>query len=220
MLKVRDLSFGYQAQAPMLCLASLDVAAGEAVALVGPSGAGKTTLLKLIAGVLRAKAGHIGLDDCELTALSAGQRSRHRLAAMGVVFQDFALLDYLTVGENVLLPGELRGADVGAERDRALSLLDGLGVGHYWATPTARLSQGERQRVAIVRALVHRPGLILADEPTASLDYDRRDAAMELLLGDVRSRSACLLMVTHDAELLPLFDRVIRLSPMSGEVAK
>ena len=194
---------------------SLTVGPGETVALVGPSGAGKTTLLRLIAGILEPASGGIAFNGEDLRALTPQARRQMRLARVGVVFQDFALMDYLTAGENLLLPLRLGGGVTAELEARARAFADRLEVGKYWARPTKELSQGEQQRVAIARALVHGPALVLADEPTASLDSARKMTAAQFMLDDARSRQAVLIMVTHDPELLPLFDRVVNLEDLA-----
>ena len=194
---------------------SLTVGPGETVVLVGPSGAGKTTLLRLIAGILEPASGGIAFNGEDLRALTPQARRQMRLARVGVVFQDFALMDYLTAGENLLLPLRLGGGVTAELEARARAFADRLEVGKYWARPTKELSQGEQQRVAIARALVHGPALVLADEPTASLDSARKMTAAQFMLDDARSRQAVLIMVTHDPELLPLFDRVVNLEDLA-----
>lgn len=213
-LEVRDLNFRYPSGEGEVNVRSLQVAEGESLALVGPSGAGKTTLLKLIAGILPPLSGTLEIEGKALRGLSATARRELRLQRLGVVFQDFALLDYLTVGENLLLPVMLGGFAEMPHRVKARALVDRLEVGHYWDKRSAELSQGERQRVAIARALVHDPMLVLADEPTASLDSRRKDIAASLMLEDARARGAALIMVTHDPELLPRFDRVVNLEDL------
>jgi putative ABC transport system ATP-binding protein len=214
-LQLRDLSFHYASGEGQVAVRELAIRAGEAVAVVGPSGAGKTTLLRLIAGILEPQSGAMSFEGRDLRALSAKQRREFRLQRMGVVFQDFALLDYLTVAENLILPLSLSGGATAAQQAKARSLAEQLEIARYWDQRCGELSQGERQRVAIVRALVHNPMLILADEPTASLDARRKDVAARLLLNDARERGAMLLMVTHDPELLPLFDRVVNLEELA-----
>ena len=214
-LQVTDLHFAYPRGEACVRVRSLEVAGGETVALVGPSGAGKTTLLRLVAGILEPKAGGIVFDGEDLRAMKPLARRQWRLSRMGMVFQDFALMDYLTVEENLLLPLELGAGPQAAHRTRARALVDQLEVGRYWDKRTAELSQGEQQRVAIARALVHEPKLLLADEPTASLDSTRKMTAAKLMLNEARGGKAALIMVTHDPELLPLFDRVINLEELA-----
>lgn len=216
MLKIRDLKFSYPTGESGLSVPQWDLAEGEAIALVGPSGAGKTTLLKLVCGIHRPSRGTIECAGVTVTAMSDKARREWRLKKVGVVFQDFALMDYLTVRENLLLPLQL-GAGVGpADESKARGLADQLEVGRYWHKRAGELSQGERQRVAIARAMVHRPVFVLADEPTASLDSARKSQAVRLMLEECRSRKAGLVMVTHDPELAPLFDRIVSLEDIAS----
>jgi len=215
-LQLTDLRFAYPGGEASVTVRSWSVNRGERVALTGPSGAGKTTLLRLIAGILEPQSGSVSFDGGDLRAMTAGARRELRLARMGVVFQDFALMDYLTVAENLLLPLRLGTGATLAHEVTARGLADRLEVGRYWNKPAAQLSQGEQQRVAIARALVHGPELVLADEPTASLDSARKMTAAHLMLADARERHAALIMVTHDPELLPLFDRVVSLEELAA----
>ena len=214
-LHISDLHFAYPRGEASVRVRSLEVAHGETVALIGPSGAGKTTLLRLIAGILEPLSGSIRFEGNDLLAPNAKARRQMRLEQMGVVFQDFALMDYLTVEENLLLPLRLGSGEKPEHAAKAQGLADQLEVGKYWSKPTKELSQGEQQRVAIARALVHDPKLILADEPTASLDGNRKMTAARLMLDNARQRKAVLVMVTHDPELLPLFDRVANLEDLA-----
>ena len=209
MLSARDLHFAYARDGFALRVPSLDVRAGEAVGLGGPSGTGKTTLLKLLCGILTPERGSVRLDDAELPGLSATARRALRLTQCGLVFQDFALLDYLTVEQNVLLPLRLTGRLQAGHVQKAQDMVERLEVGGHWKKLTGELSQGERQRVAIARALVHGPKVVLADEPTSSLDAKRRGLALDLLLHCTRETRAALVMVTHDTELFTRLDRVV-----------
>lgn len=214
-LQLTDLHFHYGTGDARVAVRELKVNPGEAVALVGPSGAGKTTLLRLIAGLLVPQRGSLTFDGQDLMALPAAARREFRLRRMGVVFQDFALLDYLTVAENLVLPLSLSGGVSSGQTAKARELAGVLEVQRYWDKRSSLLSQGERQRVAIARALLHEPALILADEPTASLDSKRKETAASLLLDDARARKAVLLVVTHDPELLPRFDRVVNVEELA-----
>jgi putative ABC transport system ATP-binding protein len=187
------------------------VAAGERVACIGPSGSGKTTLVHLIAGILAPEAGDVRLAGTLLGELSNAQRRALRITRIGMVFQEFELLDYLSAEENVLLPYHVSPAlrlDAGV-RERARALAQACGVEHTLARRPNQLSQGERQRVALCRALVTEPRLILCDEPTGNLDPDTAAAVLELVFERAAALDAALLMVTHDHGLLPRFDRVI-----------
>lgn len=210
MIAVRDLRFAY-AGGFALDVPALDVGAGERVAVVGPSGSGKTTLLNLLSGIDVPDAGTVSIGGTDVGVLSDRARRRLRAARIGFVFQEFALVDYLTAEENVLYPYRV-GAGLRLERtdrERARALLTDFGLGEKTRRRPAQLSQGERQRVAIARALVTRPKVILADEATGNLDPANKAAALDLLFAQAAETEAALLCVTHDHELLPRFDRVI-----------
>jgi putative ABC transport system ATP-binding protein len=172
-------------------------------------------LLRLMSGLLMPDAGTVQLGDTPLPGLSETARRDFRLRHIGLVFQDFALLDYLTVEENVLLPQRFAGLtnDV-AERGHELA--QQLDLAPHWHRLAGKLSQGERQRVAIVRALAHRPKYVFADEPTASLDAARRTLVMDLLLDYTRQTQACLVMVTHDPELMAHFPNQVRVEDFAA----
>ena len=211
---VSNLRFAYPGSPFRLQVESLEVAAGDAMALLGPSGAGKTTLLRLMAGLLAPEAGEVSLGDTRLPGLSESQRRAFRLSKIGLVFQDFALLDYLTVEENILLPQRFQpGSD---RRTSATELAERLEIAPHWKKLAGQLSQGERQRVAIARALAHEPKFIFADEPTASLDAARRGVVMDLLLDYTQSQGASLVMVTHDTELMPRFPNQARVEDFTA----
>lgn len=213
-LEAADLRFRYGEGDFALDLEGLVVEPGEAVACIGPSGCGKTTLLRLLTGQLVPDAGTVTLADRPLSALSDQARRARRLREVGLVFQDFALLDYLSARDNLLLPYRLSpelGLDDSA-RARADELARATGIAGLLSRKPARLSQGERQRVALCRALVTEPGLVVADEPTGNLDPRAGAAAVDLLFEQVRARGATLLVVTHDHLLLPRFDRVLDLA--------
>ncbi|MFN0074921.1 MAG: ATP-binding cassette domain-containing protein [Prosthecobacter sp.] len=210
-LNVTDLHFAYSGDGFRVQVPRLELAAGKALALAGPSGAGKSTLLRLLTGLLTPTAGQVRLGATQMDSLSHEQRRAFRLQHIGLVFQDFALLDYLTVTENILLPHQFRG-DVGTPaRAKMHDLTERLHIGQYLNKRVSQLSQGERQRVAVARALVHEPKFVFADEPTASLDPARGRIVVDMLLEDARKRGTCLVMVTHDPNLLPMFDQTVRM---------
>lgn len=214
-LAVSDLSFCYPGSAFRLAVKSLSVRAGESLAILGPSGGGKTTLLRLMTGLLAPDRGRVSCGETDLTGLNPEHRRRFRLQNIGLIFQDFALLDYLTVEENILLP--TRFSAKGSEAATAArELAERLEIAPHWRRLTNRLSQGERQRVAIARALAHSPALVFADEPTASLDAGRRSLVMDLLLDYTQKNKASLVMVTHDTELMPLFPNHVRVEELTA----
>jgi putative ABC transport system ATP-binding protein len=193
---------------------SLEVEAGEAVGLVGPSGSGKSSLLMVLAGLERADAGSIRIEGQELAGLSEDQLALFRGRRIGIVFQSFHLVPTMTARENVALPLELAGRPDALERAEAELRAVGLGerLDHY----PAQLSGGEQQRVAIARALAPDPAILVADEPTGNLDETTGAAIVELLFRLKRERGATLVLVTHDMGLAARCDRMIRLR--SGRV--
>ncbi|QDV08540.1 ABC transporter ATP-binding protein YxdL [Planctomycetes bacterium Poly30] len=192
-----------------LRVSSLRLHAGEAVACIGPSGSGKTTLVHLLAGILTPHAGEIRLAGARIDGLHESARRARRAREIGLVFQEFELLDYLDALDNILLPIRLGRGDLVAGAARARGLAHALGIAPLLRRVSARLSQGERQRVAIARALVTSPSLVLCDEPTGNLDPESAGSVLDLLLEQAREHEAALLMVTHDHTLLGRFDRVI-----------
>jgi putative ABC transport system ATP-binding protein len=207
-IQVENLSFRYGDGAFSLEIPRFKVSSGETVALTGHSGCGKSTFLRLLTGLLKPENGEVWLSDQKLTMMDESRLRNFRLSRIGLVFQDFALLDYLTVSENVMLPMQLGGLAVPEAEKTARKLATRLDVSRYWNKLTGALSQGERQRVAVIRALAHRPAFVFADEPTASLDAPRGAEVMRLLGEYARANSAPLVVVTHDASQHALFDRV------------
>ena len=190
---------------------NLDIGRGEFVALLGPSGSGKSTLLNLLGGIDLPDAGQIRISDRLLTALSEVERTRFRRRHIGFVFQFFNLIPTLTVAENLLLPLELNSLATPDQRERALELLDQVGLGDRRASFPERLSGGEQQRLALARALVHGPWLLLADEPTGNLDAATGERILELLLALHRQAETTMVMVTHSREVAARADRILRL---------
>ncbi|GMG82147.1 ABC transporter ATP-binding protein [Paralimibaculum aggregatum] len=200
-----------------LAVGELAIARGERVFLHGPSGSGKSTLLALICGILAPQAGEIRLAGAPFSALSAARRDRMRAERLGIVFQMFNLLPYASVLDNVLLPlafaperARRVGPDRRAEARRLLAAL-GLPEAALAAASAARLSVGQQQRVAVARALIGGPEIVVADEPTSALDAGTRAAFMDLLFAQVAAAGATLLMVSHDAGLAARFDRSLAL---------
>lgn len=188
---------------------NIDIRAGEAVALVGPSGAGKTTLLALLAGLDRPTLGSVRLCDEDLTAMDEDGRARVRGEHVGFVFQSFHLVPSLTALENVMLPLELAGDAAASKRAKAALVSVGLAerTTHY----PKQLSGGEKQRVAIARAFVTGPEVLFADEPTGNLDAASGDRVVSLLFDLNKQSSTTLVLVTHDRELAARCDRIIEL---------
>jgi putative ABC transport system ATP-binding protein len=193
---------------PVLRDVSVSIEPGEIAVLVGRSGSGKSTLLNLIAGIDRPTSGRVVVDGTDLTGLTEDARTRFRRRRMGFVFQFFNLIPLLTVEENLLLPLELNGRADAAGLARARALLERVGLGGRGSSLPDRLSGGEQQRVAIARALVHEPALILADEPTGTLDAETATAMLDLLDALVRESGTTVVMVTHSREVVGVADRV------------
>jgi putative ABC transport system ATP-binding protein len=182
---------------------------GEQLLITGQSGCGKTTLLHLIAGLLRPDNGAVYVKGKDITRLTSKILDRHRGREMGIVFQTPHFIKSLTAGENLLMPAYLNGLTVGkAWLD---DLFDTLGIAHCRNSLTNQMSQGELQRLSIARAVINKPSLILADEPTSSLDDKNCREAISLLRGQSERLQAGLIIVTHDKRLIPIFPRIIHL---------
>jgi putative ABC transport system ATP-binding protein len=207
------------------CLAidSLHIGAGRSVFLHGPSGSGKSTLLGLLAGVLLPREGQIGLLGRDWASLSGARRDAFRADHVGYIFQQFNLLPYLSVLDNVLLPCRFSArrrqraeAAAGTARASAQALLEQVALGAaLWARPAAQLSVGQQQRVAAARALIGQPELVIADEPTSALDAALRDSFMALLLQQCRDAGSTLVFVSHDERLAAAFDQTLALAQIN-----
>ncbi|MAB77895.1 MAG: ABC transporter ATP-binding protein [Planctomycetes bacterium] len=218
---LRDLVWRYAGADFELRVDELAARRGEAVACIGPSGCGKTTLVHLIAGILVSNNGTVQLDGTDLSTLNERERRARRIRTIGMVFQEFELLEYLSALDNILLPyhvaDELQlDADV---RGRARELASEMGISDLLARKPKKLSQGERQRVALCRALVTQPKLLICDEPTGNLDPKNAETIVELLLRQAREHAATVFMVTHDHGLLKRFDRVVDVRNLNGRDA-
>lgn len=216
-ITINGLEFSYAGERGFnMRVSSLEIAQGDRVAIIGPSGSGKTTLLNLLAGTLLPAAGEVRIGDTCINQLSDTDRRRFRINQIGQVFQAFELLDYLSVEENILLPRLIDPAQSsgGAGRERASELLATVGLADKAAYFPASLSHGERQRVAVCRAMFNRPQLLLADEPTGNLDQANKQNVVDILVEQALSHGSTLLMVTHDRSLLASFERVIDFSEL------
>ncbi len=211
MIQIQGLEFGYPHSDFHLSVPSLRIAVRERVAVIGPSGSGKTTLLNLIAGIFVPSSGEISVDRVQVNALGDAGRRDFRITNIGFVFQDFELLDYLSVLDNILHPYRItRALKLDTEvRGRAVALAEQMGIAKYLKRRPDELSQGEKQRAAICRALLTRPKLVLADEATGNLDPENKTHILDLLFASLAERDATLLAVTHDHDLLTRFDRVV-----------
>jgi putative ABC transport system ATP-binding protein len=197
---------------------SLQIRAGEAVAVMGPSGCGKSTLLNMVAGLDRPTSGAVRVQDQDLGTLNETGLALFRRRNIGMIFQFFNLIDDLPALDNVALAAQLTGASAAQARRRALELLDELGIADRRNVYPAALSGGERQRVAVARALMNRPALLLADEPTGALDSRSGEQVMDLLI-DLNQIGQTLLVVTHDPHLATrCASRVVEVA--DGKVAR
>jgi putative ABC transport system ATP-binding protein len=212
-LSIRSLAKTYPGPTPRTVLAnvSLELAAGDYVAITGESGVGKSTLLNLAAGLDRPDAGSIEVDGVDLASLDDDALTLLRRRRMGFVFQAFHVLPYLTVGENVALPLALQRESPIAAGERVRAMLAAVGLGDRVASRPRELSGGELQRVAIARALIHRPALVLADEPTGNLDEATAAKVLAEFLRLVRGRGSSALVATHNIALAQQMDRVVTL---------
>ena len=211
MINISNLQFDYPGSEFRLSVSEFAVASGEKVAVVGPSGSGKTTLLNLLAGILTPGQGRVRAGEVDVSDLGDAGRRDFRISNIGFVFQDFELLDYLSILDNILHPYRITGALklTGEVRQRALHLARQMGIAEQVKKYPGELSQGEKQRAAICRALLPKPSLILADEATGNLDPSNKTRILDLLFNSVKDHNATLVAVTHDHELLPRFDRVL-----------
>ncbi len=212
MLEVRGLAKSWPGGAPLFDSVGLDVAPGELVAILGESGAGKSTLLNVVAGLDRPDSGTVTVSGTVVTSLSEDELARWRRTSVGFVFQAFHLLPYLSFEENAALPLLLNGVPAAERRARAMAALESVGLAVHASRKPGSLSGGEMQRVAVARAVVHRPSLVLADEPTGNLDEANAAATMQALRDAVKREGAAGLLVTHSAVAAASADRVLRLA--------
>ena len=211
MIELSKINFEYEQSDFRLQFDSIKADSKKAVALIGPSGCGKTTLMSLIAGILPSQNGNIVINNAQINNLTDTQRRLFRIRNIGFVFQDFALLEYLNLYENILHPYRINSALTLDEsvKKRANDLAKKVGISKRLKNYPGQTSVGEQQRCAIARALLNEPAVILADEPTGNLDPKNKRAILEILLQYVRDHEATLLVATHDYDLLESFDETI-----------
>jgi putative ABC transport system ATP-binding protein len=217
MIELSQINFEYKQSGFRLKFDSMKAEPKKAVALIGPSGCGKTTLMSLIAGILPSQGGKILINNTEINSLTDKQRRLFRIQHIGFVFQDFALLEYLNLYENILHPYRINSAltlDALVKR-RAGDLAERVGISKRLRNYPGQTSVGEQQRCAIARALLNEPSVILADEPTGNLDPNNKRAILEILLQYVQAHEATLLVATHDYDLLDSFDETIDFKTLS-----
>ncbi|MCQ4348362.1 ATP-binding cassette domain-containing protein [Pseudomonas stutzeri] len=222
-IDIAELGFAWPGQRELLDIPAFRLEAGERLFLHGPSGSGKTTLLGLLGGVQLPQRGRVRLLGEDLARLSAGARDRIRVDHSGYIFQQFNLLPFLSVRDNVALPCRFSARRAARAHQRhgsvaaaVAGLLEHLGLGaELHGRRADQLSIGQQQRVAAARALIGQPELVIADEPTSALDADARAAFLELLFAECRAAAASLLFVSHDRSLAPLFDRELALQQLN-----
>ncbi|MDG2488042.1 MAG: ATP-binding cassette domain-containing protein [Roseibacillus sp.] len=216
LLNISSLEFSYSRGGYRMLIPEFRCEAGQTIALVGPSGCGKSTFLNLIAGIIRPSTGSIFIDETDVTTLKRSASAAFRLSRIGLIFQEFELIEHLSVGDNILLPYHL-GTDTTRSviEKRGRDLASHLGILPYWDTLPSALSHGERQRAAIARALSTRPRLLLADEPTGNLDPENKRKALDLMHLTAKEHDQGLLVVTHDLELIDSFDTIIHFEELN-----
>jgi putative ABC transport system ATP-binding protein len=217
---IEQLVFAYRGEKVVLRIPALTIVKGEKIFLHGPSGSGKTTLLGILAGVLRATEGRVTVLGQDLAQMSGSGRDALRGSHIGYIFQMFNLIPYLNVLENIMLPCRIsderqRRLNGRSREDEAKKLAGQLGIGRIVSDNVVDLSVGQQQRVAAARALMGAPELIIADEPTSSLDEDHREGFLQLLFDQCREIGSTLIFVSHDRRMMPLFDRAVSLTEIN-----
>jgi putative ABC transport system ATP-binding protein len=221
LINIQDLQFRYPSlDHDTLRISEFKIAKGERVFLYGPSGSGKTTFLEILAGILKAQSGKVEILGKDLAAFSNEQRDQFRAEHLGYVFQSFNLIPYLSVQENIELPMQLsaaRRARIQNEDGQKiiLQMCERLGIAGFLKKRVTELSIGQQQRVAVARALYGRPDLILADEPTSSLDMDHRERFLQLMFELSEKHGTTVLFVSHDRSVQHLFSRALSLDSIN-----
>jgi len=217
LIQIENLCFTYsQDNKPTVVIPEFNIQKGERVFIYGPSGSGKTTFLEILAGVLPATEGKIKMLGQDIGQISSSDRDRFRADHIGYVFQSFNLIPYLNVEENIKLPLSLSPSRKEKFQEADLDkMLTHLGIGHMKKKKVTELSIGQQQRVAVARALLGKPEIILADEPTSSLDYDHREKFLKVLFESAEQSGSTVIFVSHDRTMEKLFSRVVSFSDLN-----
>ena len=210
-LQISDLHFQYPASDFKIEVSDIKITQGSKIAISGKSGSGKTTLIHLISGILKPQSGEILFFDKSITDMNENDIRKHRISNIGFIFQEFELLDYLNVMDNLVLPYKInKSLSLDEEiKDKAKEIANRIGIGNKLDQHPKQLSGGERQRLAIARALITSPPLIIADEPTGNLDDKTSNIVMDEITDQVSYTNSTLIMISHNNELISSFDEII-----------
>ena len=210
-LQIRDLHFQYPASDFKIEISNIKITQGSKIAISGKSGSGKTTLIHLISGILKPQSGEILFFDKSITDMNDNDIRKHRISNIGFIFQEFELLDYLNVMDNLILPYKInKSLSLDEEiKNKAKEIANRIGIGNKLDQHPKQLSGGERQRLAIARALITSPPLIIADEPTGNLDNKTSNIVMDEITDQVSYTNSTLIMISHNNELISSFDEII-----------
>ena len=210
-LQIRDLHFQYPASDFKIEISNIKITQGSKIAISGKSGSGKTTLIHLISGILKPQSGEILFFDKSITDMNDNDIRKHRISNIGFIFQEFELLDYLNVMDNLIIPYKInKSLSLDEEiKNKAKEIANRIGIGNKLDQHPKQLSGGERQRLAIARALITSPPLIIADEPTGNLDNKTSNIVMDEITDQVSYTNSTLIMISHNNELISSFDEII-----------